>query len=39
METFHLFDEYPETSEELTAERRHQKRMRLEPLIFDILDQ
>lgn len=37
METFHLFDEYPETSEELTAERRHQKRMRLEPLIFDIL--
>lgn len=34
-ETIHIFDEFPEV--ELTNERRHQKRMKLEPLIFDIL--
>jgi len=37
METLHLFDEFPESNQEITAERRHQKRMRVEPLIFDIL--
>ena len=36
METIHIFDEF---SGELTTEERHQKRTRLEPLIFDILKQ
>jgi Protein of unknown function (DUF5672) len=39
MDTVRVFDEFPENSSELTLERRHQKRMRLEPLIFDILKQ
>lgn len=34
-ETLHIFDEFP--SEELTKEERHLKRMRVEPLLFDIL--
>jgi hypothetical protein len=37
MDTIHIFDEFSESSPELTAERRHQKRMRLEPLVFDII--
>jgi len=36
METIHIFDEFPG---ELTTEERHQKRTRLEPLVFDILKQ
>lgn len=36
-ETIHLFDEFLE--ENLTKEERHQKRVRLEPLLFDILKQ
>lgn len=34
-ETLHIFDEFLE--ENLTNEQRHQKRVRLEPLLFDIL--
>lgn len=37
MDTLHIFDEFPESNNEITVERRHEKRMRLEPLIFDIL--
>ncbi len=36
-ETIHIFDEFPE--DELTTERRHQKRVRLDSLICDILKQ
>ena len=36
METIHIFDEFPG---KLTTEQRHQKRTRLEPLVFDILKQ
>ena len=37
METLHIFDEFKESEYETTLETRHQKRMALEPLIFDIL--
>ena len=37
MQTRHIFDEFPEIGGELTDERRHQKRLRLEPLIYDIV--
>jgi hypothetical protein len=37
MQTLSLFDEFPESMGEITDERKHQKRMRLEPLIYDIL--
>ena len=37
IETIHMFDQFRQNSDELTAEVRHQKRMALEPLIFDIL--
>ena len=37
MLTRHIFDEFPEIGGELTDERRHQKRLRLEPLVYDIL--
>ena len=37
MLTRHIFDEFTESALELTNERRHQKRLRLEPLIYDIL--
>jgi|LauGreDrversion4_2_1035121.scaffolds.fasta_scaffold249284_1 hypothetical protein len=37
MQTRHIFDEFPESGVELTDERRHQKRLRLEPLVYDIL--
>jgi hypothetical protein len=37
MQTRHIFDEFPEIKDELTDERKHQKRLRLEPLIYDIL--
>lgn len=35
METFSIFEEY--TDQPMTPEERHQKRLNLEPLIFDIL--
>ena len=34
-ETIHIFDEY--LNEDISLEIRHQKRVKLEPLIFDIL--
>ena len=37
MQTIRIFDEFPETMGEITKERKHLKRQRLEPLIFDIL--
>lgn len=37
METIHIFDEFKQSIEDVTLELRHQKRMALEPLIFDIL--
>jgi len=37
MLTRHIFDEFPEPMSEITNERKHQKRLRLEPLIYDIL--
>ena len=37
MLTRHIFDEFPEPMSEITKERKHQKRLRLEPLIYDIL--
>lgn len=37
LETIHIFDEFFQPTDEMTPERRHQKRMALEPLIFDIL--
>ncbi len=37
METIHIFDEFKQSASELTLELRHQKRMAVEPLIFDIL--
>ena len=36
-ETLHIFDEFLEPEEELTIEKRHEKRMALEPFVFDIL--
>lgn len=36
-ETFHIFDEFPPTADQMTDELRHQKRVKLEPLIFDIV--
>jgi hypothetical protein len=36
-ETISIFDEFLQTSDEMTTELRHQKRVKLEPLIFDIL--
>lgn len=37
METFHILDEFKYLASETTLELRHQKRMALEPLIFDII--
>lgn len=37
METIHIFDEFQENNANLTKEQLHQKRTRLEPLVFDIL--
>jgi hypothetical protein len=37
MQTIHIFDEFPESMSEISVERKHLKRQRLEPLIFDIL--
>lgn len=36
-ETIHIFDEFPDTASDVTTEMRHQKRMKIEPLVFDIL--
>lgn len=38
-ETIHIFDEFTLPPEEVTAAYRHQKRLRLEPLVFNILRQ
>ena len=38
MLTSHIFDEFPESMSEITNERKHQKRLRLEPLIYNILN-
>ena len=37
IETIHIFDEFKQPAENTSLEIRHQKRMALEPLIFDIL--
>jgi hypothetical protein len=37
METIHIFDEFKHSACDTTLELRHQKRMALEPLVFDIL--
>ena len=37
IETIHIFDEFSQAPDELTTEQRHQKRMTLDPLIYDIL--
>ncbi len=37
MDLMHLFDGFKYSPEELTPERRHQKRMALEPLVFDVI--
>jgi hypothetical protein len=37
METIHIFDEFKHTPSEITSEEKHNKRVKLEPLIFDIL--
>ena len=36
-ETFHIFDEFLMPESDITDEQRHQKRTRLEPLVFNIL--
>lgn len=36
-ETITIFDEFLQTADEVNTDLRHQKRIRLEPLIFDIL--
>lgn len=36
-ETLHIFDEFPWDPQEVTTERRAQKRFRLEPFVFNIL--
>jgi hypothetical protein len=36
-ETVHIFDEFPWTEKEITQEQQWQKRFRLEPLVFNIL--
>lgn len=38
MLTSHIFDEFPESMSEITNERKHQKRLRLEPLVYNILN-
>ncbi len=37
IETIHIFDEFSQSPEDMTAELRHSKRMALEPLIYGIL--
>jgi Protein of unknown function (DUF5672) len=37
MESIHIFDEFPEPMSEISGERKHLKRLRLETLVFDIL--
>ena len=37
METIHIFDEFKQSPSEITTEEKHNKRVKLEPLIFDIL--
>jgi len=37
METVHIYDEFPESAAEISDERKHEKRLKLEPLIFNIL--
>jgi len=37
METIHIFDEFKQPPAEITTEEKHNKRVQLEPLIFDIL--
>lgn len=37
MTTLRIFDEFPESFDEITAEIRHKKRLALEPFIYDIL--
>lgn len=37
LETIHIFDEFFQSSEELTKEQRHQKRIALDPFIYSIL--
>jgi hypothetical protein len=37
IETIHIFDEFSQSPNELTLEKRHLKRMALDPLIYDIL--
>ena len=37
MQTINIFDDFPESMEQITVERKHQKRLQLEPLIYDIL--
>ena len=37
IETIHIFDEFPQSPDELTKEQRHKKRMTVDPMIYDIL--
>lgn len=37
MNTLRMFDEFPQSFEEITPEIRHKKRLALEPFIYDIL--
>jgi len=37
METIRIFDEFKQSPSEITTEEKHNKRVKLEPLIFDIL--
>jgi hypothetical protein len=37
IETIHIFDEFSQAPDDLSTEQRHQKRMTLDPLIYDIL--
>jgi hypothetical protein len=39
IETIHIFDEFSQTVDELTTEKRHTKRICLDTLIYDILKQ
>lgn len=39
IETIHIFDEFSQAPDEITTEMRHQKRMSLDPLIYDCLKQ
>lgn len=37
IETIHIFDEFSQASDEITTEQRHQKRMAVDSMIYDIL--